>query len=227
MLNAGDPRVAAMAGITSARVLTFGIDAGDVRVTRIDVAADLRLSIGLETPWGSIDVEPAARGPHNAENAAAAAAVGLALGTNIEDVANGLAQAAMSPLRMALATTTSGAVVLDDSYNANPTSMRAALDALAHLPASRHIAVLGVMAELGPGSDDEHESIAAVAAVHGIELVTVGAPQYRAGAHGGREVASVDEALTAVGPVGEGDAVLAKGSRVAGLDQLVVRILET
>lgn len=224
ILNASDERVARMAGRTAARVLTFGTGAGEVRVAQVDVAADLRLRVLLETPWGGIEVEPAARGPHNAENAAAAAAVGLAVGMELGDVATGLAAAEMSPLRMAVTTTRGGATILDDSYNANPTSMRAALDALAHLPAQRRIAVVGLMAELGDGSDDEHEAIAALAERDGIELVAVDAPQYRAEAHGGRSVSGIDGALDAVGRLGPGDALLAKGSRVAGLDRLVAEL---
>lgn len=224
VLNAGDERVAAMARRASARVLTFGVGCGEVRAARIDVAADLRLRVLLETPWGGIEVEPAARGPHNAENAAAAAAVGLAVGMDLADVATGLAAAEMSPLRMAITTTPGGATILDDSYNANPTSMRAALDALAHLPAERRFAVVGLMAELGEGSDAEHEEVAVLAEELGIELVAVAAPQYRAEAHGGRSVADIDAALAVLGQLGPGDAVLAKGSRVAGLDRLVAAL---
>lgn len=227
VLNAGDERVIAMASRTSAEVLTYGVGAGDVRVERVEVADDLRLRVVLATPWGGIEVEPSARGAHNAENAAAAAAVGLAAGMDLADVASGLATATMSPLRMSIVPLASGAVVLDDSYNANPTSMRAALDALGALPATTRVAVLGVMAELGPESDDEHAAIAEEAARRGIEVIAVGAPQYRAESQGGRSVADVDEALDALGDVGAGTAVLAKGSRVAGLDELVRRLQGT
>lgn len=221
VLNAGDERVAAMASRTDARVLTYGVGVGEVRVTSIDVAADLRLRVVVETPWGGVEVEPSARGPHNAENAAAAAAIGLAVGMDLGDVASGLAAAEMSPLRMAITRAASGATILDDSYNANPTSMRAALDALAHVPASRRIAVLGAMAELGAESDAEHDAVAAFAESAGLELVAVAAPEYRAEAHGGLSVAGIDAALEHLGDVGAGVAVLAKGSRVAGLDRLV------
>ncbi len=221
VLNAADERVAGMAARTEASVLTYGVGAGDVRVERVDVADDLRLRLALATPWGSVDVEPSARGAHNAENAAAAAAVGLATGMDLDLVASGLAAAALSPLRMSVVVLSSGVTVLDDSYNANPTSMRAAVDALAALPARRRVAVLGVMAELGPESDAEHAAVASEVAERGIELIAVGAPQYGAEQHGGRTVATVDEAVAALGPLGEGDAVLAKGSRVAGLDELV------
>ncbi|WP_195210609.1 UDP-N-acetylmuramoyl-tripeptide--D-alanyl-D-alanine ligase [Actinomarinicola tropica] len=226
VLNAGDQRVAAMADRTSARVLTFGLGVGDVRATTMDVAADLRLRVLLETPWGAIEVEPAARGPHNAENAAAAAAIGLGVGMDLADVATGLAAAEMSPLRMAITTSRSGVTILDDSYNANPTSMRAALDALAHLPAERRVAVVGLMAELGPESDAEHEAVAALAEELGVELIAVDCPEYRADAHGGRAVHDIDGALDLLDGAGTGTAVLAKGSRVAGLDRLVAALAD-
>jgi UDP-N-acetylmuramoyl-tripeptide--D-alanyl-D-alanine ligase len=227
VLNAGDERVAAMAARTPATVLTYGVGLGDVRVERVDVADDLRLRVALVTPWGHVEVEPSARGAHNAENAAAAAAVGLATGMDLDAVAVGLGRAELSPLRMSVDTHPSGATILDDTYNANPTSMRAALDALAALPAARRVAVLGVMAELGPESDAEHAAIGAEVVERGMELVTVAAPQYEAERHGGIAVGDVDAAVAAIGALDTDTAMLAKGSRVAGLDELVRRLLGT
>jgi UDP-N-acetylmuramoyl-tripeptide--D-alanyl-D-alanine ligase len=227
VLNAGDERVAAMAARTDATVLTYGVGSGEVRVERVDVADDLRLRIALATPWGGIEVEPAARGAHNAENAAAAAAVGLATGMDLDLVAAGLAEAELSPLRMSVVVLESGAVVLDDSYNANPTSMRAALDALSAVPAQRRVAVLGLMAELGPESAAEHAAIGSEVVGRGIELVAVAAPQYAAERHGGTSVDGIGAAVEVLGDLGEGVAVLAKGSRVAGLDELVRRLQAT
>jgi UDP-N-acetylmuramoyl-tripeptide--D-alanyl-D-alanine ligase len=123
----------------------------------------------------------------------------------------------------------SGALVLNDAYNANPTSMEAALRALASLPARRHIAVVGVMAELGPSGPAEHRRLAALAHELGIEMLAVAAPEY-----GVPVVDDVDEALAALGHtgrtgptgrIGDGDAVLVKGSRVAGLERLVAKLL--
>lgn len=224
VLNAGDERVAAMSSRTEARVLTYGVGVGEVRVEHADVDDELRLRVLLATPWGPIEVEPSARGAHNAENAAAAAAVGLAVGVSPDQVASGLASAAMSPLRMSVVRLPSGAVVLDDSYNANPTSMRAALDALQAVPGRRRVAVLGHMAELGPDSDELHEQIADDVVARGVELVTVAAPEYRAVPRGGAAVADVDGALDLLGELCDGDVVLAKGSRVAALDALVRRL---
>jgi UDP-N-acetylmuramoyl-tripeptide--D-alanyl-D-alanine ligase len=111
----------------------------------------------------------------------------------------------------------SGAVVLNDAYNANPASMRAALDTLAAVNARRRLALLGLMAELDDPAP-EHAAIASYARDRGIELVAVGTDLYGA--------SPVDDPLTVVGPLREGDAVLVKASRVAGLERLAARLLE-
>ncbi len=173
VLNLRDDRVAAMASRTSARVLTYGIDQGDVRAEGVVLDDHLRPMFRLATPWGDEEVTLAVRGRHNAENAAAAAAAALAAGADLAGVVEGLAVAALSPWRMELGVTPRGARVLNDAYNANPTSMLAALDALADLPAERHTAVLGPMAELGDHAESEHLRVADRAAELGIRLVAV------------------------------------------------------
>ncbi len=120
---------------------------------------------------------------------------------------------------MELTTLASGARVLNDAYNANPTSMAAALRALAALDARRHVAVLGVMAELGPTSESDHRAVGDLARDLGIEVVAVGAPAY-----GGVVVPDVAAAVAALGPLGTGDAVLLKGSRVAGLERVAAAL---
>ena len=108
-----------------------------------------------------------------------------------------------------------GALVLNDAYNANPASTAAALRALARLDAKRHVAVLGPMAELGAFGAEAHREIGALARELGVTVITVGAPEY-----GCDDVADLLEARRALGAVGDGDAVLVKGSRVAGLERL-------
>jgi UDP-N-acetylmuramoyl-tripeptide--D-alanyl-D-alanine ligase len=121
-------------------------------------------------------------------------------------------------MRMNVRHAGSGAVVLDDSYNANPTSMRAALDALAALPATRRIAVMGVMAEIAD-AEREHRQVAAYAAERGVVVMPVGTDLY--GISPVVDADSVAEALAAeFGSLAAGDAVLVKGSRVAGLDRV-------
>ncbi|MBW3579727.1 MAG: UDP-N-acetylmuramoyl-tripeptide--D-alanyl-D-alanine ligase [Actinobacteria bacterium] len=220
VLNADDLLVAAMAGRTSARVLPYGLGHGDVRAEGITLDAELRPSFHLRSPWGDAEVTLAVRGGHQVANALAAAAAALTCGVDPEAVATGLGHASASPWRMALTRSPSGALVLNDAYNANPTSMLAALRALAALDASRRVAVLGTMAELGEVSRREHANVAAAAAGLGIEVLAVDEPAY-----GVEVVDDVDAALDALGELGEGDAVLVKGSRVAGLERLAADLL--
>lgn len=222
VLNADDPRVAAMAVVTPASVLRYGsAGAGaDVSATDVDLDGELRPSFRLRSPWGDADVRLAVRGRHQVANALAAAAAALACGVVPDAVAAGLGQAALSPWRMALERSASGALILNDAYNANPLSVAGALRALAELAASRRIAVLGTMAELGEVSAAEHRAVAALAAELGVRVVAVGEPAY-----GCELVDGVDEALAALGPVGEGDVVLVKGSRVARLERLAARLV--
>ena len=214
VLNADQPLVAAMAGRTRATVVRFGA-AGDVRAEHVEVGDDLRARFTLVSPWGAVPVRLAARGEHQVANALAAAAAAVAAGATLDDVAAGLSEAAVSAWRMELVTAPSGAVVLNDAYNANPVSTAAALRSLARLPARRRVAVLGGMAELGEGSAAAHREVGDLARSLGVRIVAVGAPDY-----GGEDVPDLAAALAALGPVGEGDAVLVKGSRVHGLERL-------
>ena len=213
VLNAEVTQVAGMARRTTARVLTFGLEQGDVRAQGITLDEDLRPSFRLTSPWGHVDVNLAVRGHHQVANALAAAAAALACDTPLDDVAAGLGDAQLSPWRMQLERAPSGALVLNDAYNANPLSAEAALRALAALPAERRTALLGIMAELGEVGPAEHARIGALAEELGIRVIAVAAPDY-----GGEQVADADEALDRLGPIGRGDAVLVKGSRAAGLE---------
>ena len=215
VLNADAPLVAAMASRTPARVLTFGLATGDVRATNVRLDGDLRPVFRLQTPWGDAGVELQVRGHHQVGNALAAAAAALACDADLEAVAAGLGGAQLSPWRMELHRAPSGALVLNDTYNANPLSMEAALRALAELPARRRTAVVGIMAELGEVGPSEHARMGALAGALGIRVIAVDAPDY-----GGEIVDDAGEALDRLGPLGEGDAVLVKGSRAAGLESL-------
>jgi len=216
VLNADDERVAAMAARTSARVVTFGVESGDVRVTDLVLDDLARPRFVLRTPWGSTAVELPVSGVHMALNAAAAAAVGLVLDVPLDVLAPALADVALSPWRMEMHRSASGAVILNDAYNANPASMRAALDTLAAIPAQRRVAVLGVMAEIeDPGA--EHRALGAEVRARGIELITVATDLYGQ--------APVDDPVAALGELGEGTAVLVKASRVAGLERVAAQFI--
>ncbi|UDY36077.1 UDP-N-acetylmuramoyl-tripeptide--D-alanyl-D-alanine ligase [Dermatobacter hominis] len=217
VLNAGDPNVSAMAAHTVASVVTFG-DGGEVHATDVSVDDELRARFTLRSPWGDAPVQLAVRGAHNVTNALAAAAAGLWLGVAVDGVVAGLAEPPASPWRMELVRVPGGPTVLNDAYNAGPASMAAALQALAALavaPGGRRLAVLGVMAELGPEGPDEHRRIAALAGELGIEVLAVGTDLYGVT----DVVAGAEDVAGAVGELGPDDAVLVKGSRVAGLER--------
>jgi UDP-N-acetylmuramoyl-tripeptide--D-alanyl-D-alanine ligase len=218
VLNADDERVAAMAPRTPARVLTYGM-AGEVTASGVTLD-DLRPAFRLHTPWGDADVRLAVRGAHQVSNALAAVSGALAAGAPLSEAVLGIESAALSPWRMDLRRTERGALVLNDAYNANPISMAAALRSLAALDARRRVAVLGTMAELGDVAEAEHAAIAELAGELGIRVVALAEPRY-----GGEQVATVEEAAAALGDLGEGDAVLVKGSRVAGLERLADLLL--
>jgi UDP-N-acetylmuramoyl-tripeptide--D-alanyl-D-alanine ligase len=226
VLNAANPRVAAMAGRAVADVVTFSADpavGADVVATGVRVGDDLRPRFTLRSPWGPIDVHLGVRGSHQVGNALAAAAVGLVTGVDPSEVADGLRIAALSPWRMELATAADGTVVLNDAYNAGPASMAAALRSLAQLTADRRVAVLGPMAELGERSAEAHAEVAALAAGLGVEVLAVGTPDY---GDGPRHVPDRDAALAELATArGPGTAVLIKASRVAGLEQVAAALL--
>ncbi|MGI9614072.1 MAG: UDP-N-acetylmuramoyl-tripeptide--D-alanyl-D-alanine ligase [Acidimicrobiales bacterium] len=222
VLNADNPHVAAMASRASCDVVTFGVDGGDVRATNVQVDELLRPSFVLVTPSGSVEVKLDVRGAHMASNAAAATAAALAVGVDLADAAAGLSAAALSPWRMEVTKAPNGLTVINDAYNANPTSMRAALRSLAELPVTVRVAVVGAMAELGDEGAAEHLAVAAEARADGIRVIAVDAPAY--GDHV-EHVVDRQAAADAVGSLGVDAAVLVKGSRVAGLEHLAAALL--
>lgn len=224
VLNADHRYVAAMADRTSARVLRYGLSPdADVYASDIVLDDELRASFRLHTPWGSTEVRLGARGAHQVPNALAAAAAAGGLGVPVESMADGFLAAELSGLRMELATSSRGVTVLNDAYNANPTSMSAALRSLATLPASRRVAVLGTMAELGADSPDQHRAIALEARDLGIEVIAVAEADYGDTA---RHVSDVDGVSAELGDLDDGTAVLVKGSRVAALERVAQALLD-
>jgi UDP-N-acetylmuramoyl-tripeptide--D-alanyl-D-alanine ligase len=233
VLNADNALVAAMADRTAARVMRVALAARshgdgsspDVWAEDVVVDADLHPSFRLCTNDGERRVSLSVRGEHNVVNALLAAAAGLAVGVELGAIADGLARAEMSPWRMELSTASTGARVLNDAYNAGPASTAAALRALAAIPAARHLAVLGVMAELGTEHGSAHADIAALADQLDIGVIAVAAPAYGPGV---THVDDVDAALAQLrrdGDLGPDDAVLVKASRVAGLEHLAAALL--
>ncbi len=226
VLNADDPRVAAMADRTRARVVRVGHAAdADVRATEVTLDERGRPAYTLVANGHSAPVRLRVVGAHQVGNTLAAAGVGLALGMDVPALAEALSRLrVVSPRRMDVFDRPDGVTVIDDSYNANPASMAAALRALASLGQGRRtIAVLGYMAELGDHEVAGHEQVGRLAADLGVDtLVVVGeAAPIDAGARsqpGWRgESVPVSDQDAAVAVLRDrlrpGDVVLVKGSR--------------
>jgi UDP-N-acetylmuramoyl-tripeptide--D-alanyl-D-alanine ligase len=237
VLNADDERVAAMAALAPGRVLTFGLgERADVHVEGLEQDRLGRPRFRLVADGRRAEVALQLVGAHQATNAAAAAAAALAVGMRLESVTGALAAvASLSQWRMELHELSSGVTLLNDSYNANPESMRAALDALAAIGADpavrRTVAVLGEMRELGEGSEASHRAVGQYAAERVDQLLVVGAPAH--GIHdgatgtGGSSSFVADNAAAVAWlheQVGEGDAVLVKASRGARLDEVAAAL---
>jgi len=225
VLNADDELVRAMSARTEARVVSFGTTSdADVRIEDVQLDELARPRFRLRTFAGDADVAMQLSGAHHAINAAAAAAVALCRGVALDDVVSGLASAGVrSAHRMDVRRRDDGLLVVDDAYNANPESMRSALEALARLGAGRRRwAVLGEMRELGEESVDLHRQVGRVVATTGVdELIAVGdaapvadAAGKQQGWTGHARVVDGPEAATEIltAEVQSGDAVLIKAS---------------
>jgi UDP-N-acetylmuramoyl-tripeptide--D-alanyl-D-alanine ligase len=236
VLNVDDERVAAMARRTSAPVLGFGEGSGaDVRVEEVRLDRLGRPSFRLVGAGAAVPVTLQVVGAHQALNAAAAAAAAVAAGLELAEVGQALgAVASLSRWRMELRELPRGVLVLNDSYNANPESMRAAIEALASIGADpdvrRTVAVLGVMRELGEAADREHAGVGSFAVERGIDRVLVVGEDARPihEAAGERSTLVTDNAAAIAWlreHVAAGDAVLVKASRGARLDEVADAIL--
>ncbi|WP_055556330.1 UDP-N-acetylmuramoyl-tripeptide--D-alanyl-D-alanine ligase [Streptomyces sp. NBRC 110028] len=244
VLNADDPLVRAMASRTKARTVLFGeAEDADVRASNVRLADGGRPAFTLHTPTGCGDVTMRLYGEHHVSNALAAAAVAHETGMSVDEIAVALSEAGqLSRWRMEVTERSDGVTVVNDAYNANPESMRAALRALAAMgaatPGRRTWAVLGPMAELGDESLAEHDAVGRLAVRLNVsKLVAVG----------GREAAWLDMGAKNEGSWGEesvhvsdvraavdllrselrpGDVVLVKASRSVGLEALAQALLE-
>jgi UDP-N-acetylmuramoyl-tripeptide--D-alanyl-D-alanine ligase len=247
VLNADDPRVRAMASSTPATVVLVGQSPdADVRIVDLTLDDQARASFTLQLRSGALGapqdlachVRLPLHGEHHAQNAAEAAAVAVHLGMPLADVAAALGEVApVNRWRMQVTERADGVTIVNDAYNANPDSMRAALKALAVMGRGRKTwAVLGEMLELGPDSVDEHDRIGRLAVRLNISrLVAVGdgaRPIHTGAVHEGSwgdESVLVPDADAAfdllVGELRPGDVVLLKSSRDAGLRHLGDRLV--
>jgi UDP-N-acetylmuramoyl-tripeptide--D-alanyl-D-alanine ligase len=231
VLNADDPRVAGMAHDTRARVVTYGRGASaHVRAIGDLVEDDTGLSLTLQSGGERQLVTLGLAGRHNAINALAAAAVGVALGIPLADVARGLA--GVRPVAGRCVWRRAGEVtILDDTYNASPVSVRAALDtAAARRQGRKLIVVLGDMLELGAISEEAHREVGRqVAALPADELIGVGRAMQgaveaarAAGLADARHLTTFEDTVAhLLKRLGRGDLVLVKGSRGMRMERVV------
>jgi UDP-N-acetylmuramoyl-tripeptide--D-alanyl-D-alanine ligase len=241
VLNADDQRVAAMAALTPARVVTFGSSAGaEVHSDGMELDDRDRPSFNLVTPDGSARVKMQLSGSHLVTNALAAATVAWVLGMRTDEVAAGLSSARPeSKWRMEIVERPDGVTIVNDAYNASPESMQAALKSVQHMAQGRRTwAILGEMRELGADSAAEHEAIGRLAVrLEFKRLVVVGEqarPMYTAALAEGSvgeepvftpDVESASELV--LSEIRAGDIVLVKASRAVGLERVATALTQT
>lgn len=232
VINADDVYAPLWRGMTRARVVSFGLAPGaDVRAVdvRMDVSAQgFATRFTLHNGAAAVPVSLALAGRHNVHNALGAAAAALAAGATLTQVAAALSEVRPVEGRLQFKPLPGGAWLIDDSYNANPSSAQAALEVLAELPGRRWL-VLGDMAELGAAAPASHREIGAQARVLGVErlytfgpLAALAAEGFGAGAE---RHSDMDALVHAVSAALAGDVrLLVKGSRVNRLERLVASL---
>lgn len=212
-----------------AATLSFGMcDAADVQALDVQQQDLGGTRFTLRTPQGPAEVVLPLPGQHNVMNALAAAACGLALGLEAETIAQGLQRVQPPPGRLSWTTTPQGARVLDDTYNANPGSLRAALELLAQAR-GRHWLALGDMAELGRDAAQLHREAGLAARALGVErLFASGALATEAAqafGSGGEAYADADALIAALRPQLDNNiTLLVKGSRAARMERVVAAL---
>lgn len=232
VINADDEFAQLWRALTPARVVTFG-----VRAPADFSASEVRTSVGAEgfstrfrlnAPDGDTTIRLGVGGAHNVANALAAAAAAGSCGATLEQIAAGLAAVRAVAGRLQFKRALGSAWLIDDSYNANPSSVRAAIEVLASLGGRRWL-VLGDMAELGAFADEAHTGIGEFARAQGIErlyatgtLMTRAVDSFGAGAQWFADTALLTAALTqALGGAGPEVRMLIKGSRFNRLERVV------
>ena len=236
--NADDPRITARIGAFAGRVVTFGIEAGaaDVRASAVVDRGIEGISARVTTRHGAIEFTTPLIGRANLANILAATAVAEEFGVPLDAMAARAARLRPAAHRGEIVRLPGGVTIVDDSYNANPTATKQALDVLASSQGSRRIAVIGEMLELGEHSTELHEGVGRAAAGAGVDrLFAVGGAPAKAlaaaaiasgmPAAGVRYFSTSDEAADAAEAMVEpGDLVLVKGSRGVKTDRVVDRL---
>ena len=230
VINADDPHAGLWRELAAGRpVIAFGLDVdADIRVTARP--RGLASVVTLTAAQGTVEFELPVPGSHNARNAAAATAACLAAGASLGTVAEALSRYEGIKGRLQRRAGCHGALVIDDTYNANPDSMRAAIDVLARVP-GRRIFVMGDMGEVGEAAGQFHDEIGGYAKSAGVDrllalgdLSVTAVRNFGAGAQHFRKVEDLAKALVA--ELGPDAVVLVKGSRFMRMERVVEAIVE-
>ena len=220
VLNIDDHRVAGMSRVTGASVMRYGTTEGaDVRFAIVGVDANGCCTVDMHNAGETVRVTVPLPGAHMAANACAAVAAGVAVGVPFAVAARAVADISAAPGRMQWRETGGGIRILDDTYNANPSSMTAALHTLCSAAATHHVAVLGAMAEISDPTAS-HRAVWQDACDLGVDVIALETDLY------GPRAMSVAEAVSAVAGLGEGTVVLVKGSRSSRTERVVTALLE-
>ena len=234
IINADDPFAPLWRELAGARrAIAFGLSApAEFRAEQVRQSLDATgplLEFQLVTPDGSVDVRLSLPGRHNAANALAAAAATWAAGWSLDEIVAGLAGVSGVKGRMSLRKARGGALIIDDTYNANPTALQAAIDYATALPGETWL-VLGDMRELGEASSELHTAAGDYARSHGVaRLFTIGPESVAAvaGFGGGEhfdDARALAEVLAAELPADVN--LLVKGSRSMRLETVIARLVE-
>ena len=235
--NADDERIETRAARFTGRLVRFGVERpADIRASNLRDGGTEGMAATIATPRGQFELTTPLIGRGNLQNVLAATAVAIEYDVPIESIAERAKTLAPAAHRGEVVRLSNGVTVIDDSYNANPTATKRALDVLAQSASGRKVAVLGEMLELGDRSVALHEEVGRAAARSGVdELVTVGGAAAAAMADAAiaaglkktqvRYIATSDEAADAIAAtVRRGDVVLVKGSRGVKTDRVVERL---
>lgn len=230
VLNGDDPSVRGQARSFKGKVVYYGLDAANQLTARqIRLDNDGRPSCLVRFAGEEVSLKLAMPGVHNVWNACAALAIGLQFGVSLEQGAKALENLAISAMRLEVRRSPDGVIVVNDSYNASPASMKGALDTLAHMYCSgQRVAILGTMLELGEIAEEAHLEVGRHAAESAQTLIFIGeyAELMREGAGRGEIYPSVDDFLASDPAFSDGDLVLVKASRGLRFERIAEKLLK-
>ena len=233
VVNLDDPRVEKIANNLNCQKITYGINSKNAMISANNIESSdfSSITFNMNIKGQEFPVRINGIGLHNVMNSLCAAGIALSLGCNIDQIKEGLERFTPTHMRLEVLDTPYGFKVINDTYNANPDSMKRAIDELARLKGEgRAIAVIGDMLELGEGSEYEHQGIGKYLSSSGVDdLIVYGrfSQQTLQGAGNGTQVSTHDEAAKLLVELAKpGDLVLVKGSRGSRMENVIKRLIE-